>query len=134
MASNELFMRLWTICPASEKQPSKLDIEAFARRMRNFVQYAEIGDELVFFTDDETARGCGFCISGTVLGDAVKLKDGTNYLSPPVMSVKYVEDDNKQRVILEVRSAGMDMAFYVYGCEGCDLLEKGGFRRRPASV
>ena len=134
MASNGHFMRLWTICPASEKQPSKLDNEAFARRMWNFVRYAEIGDELVFFTDDKTARGCGFCISGTVLGDAVKLKDGTSYLSPPVMSVKYVEDDDKQRVILEVRSADMDTAFYVYGCEGWDLLKKGGFRRRPASV
>lgn len=134
MASDEHYMRLWTICPASEKQPSKLDNASFARRMWNFIQYAEIGDELVFFTDGKTARGCGFCISGTVLGDAVKLKDGTSYLSPPVMSVKYVEDDDKQRVILEVRSADMDTAFYVYGCEGWDLLKKGGFRRRLASV
>ena len=127
-------MRLWTICPASEKQPSKLDNEAFARRMWNFVRYAEIGDELVFFTNSKTARGCGFCSSGTVLNGAVKLEDGIDYLSPPVMSVKYVEYDDKQRATLEVRSADMDTAFYVYGCEGWDLHEKGGFRRRPASV
>ena len=132
MASNGHYMRLWTICPASEKQPSRLDNEAFARRMWNFVHYAGIGDELVFFTEDETARGCGFCISGTVLGDAAKLKDGISYLSPPVMSVKYVEDDDKKRVTLEVHSA--DAAFYVYGCEGWDLREKGGFRHRPTSV
>ena len=134
MASNGHFMRLWTICPASEKQPSKLDNGAFARRMWNFVHYAGIGDELVFFTDSETARGCGFCIGGTVLKDAVKLEDGTSYLSPPVMSVKYVEDDDKQRGILEVRPADVDTTFFVYGCEGWDLLKKGGFRRRPASV
>ena len=134
MASNGHYMRLWTICPASEKQPSRLDNEAFARRMWNFVRYAEIGDELVFFTNSKTARGCGFCISGTVLNGAVKLEDGIDYLSPPVMSVKYVEYDDKQRATLEVRSADMDTAFYVYGCEGWDLPEKGGFRRQPASV
>ena len=130
MASDELFVRLWTICPASKKQPSKLDNEAFARRMWNFVRYAEIGDELVFFTDSETAHKCGFCISGTVLNGAVKLKDGIGYLSPPIMSVKHVEDDDKQRATIEVRFADADTAFYVYGCEGWDLPEKGGFRRR----
>ena len=134
MASDERYMRLWTICPASEEQPSKLDNGAFARRMWNFVRYAKIGDELVFFTDSETAHECGFCISGTVLNGAVKLEDGIDYLSPPVMSVKYVKDDDRKRVALEVRSADVDTAFYVYGCEGWDLREKGGFRRRPASV
>ena len=134
MASNGHFMRLWTICPASEKQPSKLDNGAFARRMWNFVHYAGIGDELVFFTDSETARGCGFCISGTVLKDAVKLEDGTSYLSPPVMSVKYVEDDDQQRGILEVRPADVDTTFFVYGCEGWDLLKKGGFRRQRLTL
>ncbi len=134
MASDELFVRLWTICPASKNQPSKLDNEAFARRMWNFVHYAGIGDELVFFADSETALGCGFRINGTNLKDAVKLKDGIEYLSPPVMSVKYIEDDDQQRAILEVRPADVDTTFYVYGCEGWDLLKKGAFRRRPASV
>ena len=130
MAIGQPTISLWDIYVADSAHSDEM-LAKYAKQLLDFASTAKVGEELVFFDDKETAKNCGFGITGSIYGhkgsfrgDSVRGKDDTHVSTSAVMSVTRVKDDTNCNFGVTFKIKTINSTYYAHACEGWDLRQK----------
>ncbi len=125
MEQEQKYIDLWSIAASEDYYKTRWE-SGYARRLYNFFAYAEIGDELVFFSDKEEAAR-GFCVYGYLRNCSSwkVLNNERVFVTAGILSVKRVED-MYYGVTLEATTVE-GMKYYICQYQAYDLRRKAGF-------